>query len=77
MPWKHSKKILWWNSVFIIIGLFIWTGSTFAAVSTPSIQLPVVDFNFGEVEEGSILSHDYLVRNIGLEVLEIAEVRPG
>jgi hypothetical protein len=76
MFWRGSKNILWRCPVFII-GLFIWTVSTFAAVSTPSIQLPVVDFNFGEAEEGSILSHDYLVRNIGLEVLEIAEVRPG
>ena len=76
MPWKGSKKISWCKPIFFL-GLFIGTGSTFAAVSTPSIQIPVIDFHFGEVVEGSILSHDYLVKNIGLGVLEIAEVRPG
>lgn len=68
--------ILGWKYVFIL-GLFIGTGSAFAAVSNPSIQVPVIDFNFGEAEEDSIISHDYIVKNIGLGPLEIAEVRPG
>ena len=76
MPLRGSKIIVWLKLIFIL-GLFIWSGSIFAAVSTPSIQLPVVDYYFGEAEEGSILSHDYLVKNTGLGVLEIAEVRPG
>ena len=76
MPLLGSKILLWWKPIFIL-GLFIWPGSIFAAVSTPSIQLPVLDYYFGEAEEGSILSHDYLVKNTGLGVLEIAEVRPG
>jgi hypothetical protein len=76
MTWKGSKMVLYWKSI-LILGLFIWPGSTFAAVSTPSIQLPVNNFNFGEAEEGSIIFHEYLMKNIGKEVLEIAEVRPG
>jgi hypothetical protein len=76
MPLLGSKKILWWKPIFIL-GFFLFPGITFAAVLSPSIQLPVVDFNFGEKEEGTILSHDYLVRNTGSGVLEIADVRPG
>jgi hypothetical protein len=76
MPLPGSKKIGWWKPIFIL-GIFIFSGPTMAAVSTPSIQVPAINFNFGEAEEGSILSHDYIVKNTGLGVLEIAEVRPG
>lgn len=76
MPWPGSKIPLWLKPIFIL-GLFIWSGSTFAVVSTPSIQLPVVDYYFGEAEEGSILSHEYLVKNTGSGILEINDVRPG
>jgi hypothetical protein len=76
MPWPGSKIKVWRKPIFIL-GFFIWTGSVSAMVSTPSIQLPVTDFNFGEVEEGAILSHEYLVKNTGLGVLEIRDVRPG
>jgi hypothetical protein len=74
MPLPGSKNIWWWKPIFIL-GIFIFSGPTLAAVSTPSIQVSVPDFHFGEAEEGSILSHEYLVRNTGLGVLEIADVR--
>jgi hypothetical protein len=75
MPGRDYKLISLLNYLLILC-FFLWTGSPFATTSTPSIQLPVIDFDFGEVEEGSIISHDYLVKNIGLGVLEIIEVRP-
>jgi hypothetical protein len=71
-----SKNIWWWKPIFIL-GIFMFSGPTLAAVLAPSIQVPVIDFNYGEAEEGSILSHEYLVKNTGLGVLEIADVRPG
>jgi hypothetical protein len=76
MPWPGWKKILWWKPIFFL-GILMFSGSTLASVSTPSILLPIPDFNFGEAEEGSILTHEYLVKNTGLGVLEIADVRPG
>ncbi len=75
MPWPGSKIPLWLKPI-CILGPFIWSGSTFAVVSTPSIQLPVADYYFGEAEEGSILSHEYLVKNTGSGILEINDVRP-
>ena len=71
-----SKKIFLFK-IILVLGLFLYSGSTSASVPTPSIQLPAPDYNFGEAQEGSILSHEYLVKNTGSGVLEIAEVRPG
>jgi hypothetical protein len=69
---KNGLKIL-----PLFIGLWILSGWALAASSTPSIHLKAADFDFGEVEEGEVISHDFLVRNNGSEVLEIKEVRPG
>jgi hypothetical protein len=76
MPLMSSKIFLWWKLI-LTLGLFLWPGSTLLAIPPPSIQLPVLDFNFGEIEEGSVLSHDFLVRNTGSGILEIADVQPG
>jgi hypothetical protein len=76
MPVKGSKITWWWKPVLLLV-FCLWPGSGISAVPTPSIQLPILDFYFGETEEGSIFSHDFLVRNTGSGVLEIREVRPG
>ncbi len=58
-------------------------GST-PSLSTPServnapriiIENPVVDL--GEVMENGTVSHDFVVRNTGTELLSIEQVRPG
>ena len=65
------KKIHW-----ITIGLF-WTGLAFSNPFSPMLQIPSADFDFGEGQEGSIVSHDYLIKNTGSGIMEIKEVRPG
>ncbi len=52
-------------------------GSSFSGVLFPSIRLSETDYHFKEVEEGTILSHDYLVKNTGSATLQILDVRPG
>ena len=68
---KRLTVLLW------ILGFSLWFGLASAAGLPPYIQLIEMDYNFGTVEEGSILSHDYPVKNTGQEVLEITDVRPG
>ena len=43
----------------------------------PILQLQETNYNFGEVEEGAVVSHDFKMSNPGTEVLEIKEVKPG
>jgi hypothetical protein len=81
MPLKGSNIITrWvtrcWKPILLLI-FFVWPGWGTAAVPTPSIQIPIPDFYFGMTEEGTILSHDFLVKNTGSGVLEIRDVRPG
>jgi hypothetical protein len=66
---------------FILALLLPWVikdaESVFAEDAAPSIQVPIADFHFGEVREGTVISHDFLIRNSGTAVLEILQVRPG
>jgi len=43
----------------------------------PALHIPESSFDFGEVAEGSEVSHDFTVRNTGKEVLQINQVTPG
>lgn len=66
----------WWKPILFLV-FFVWPGWGTAEVPSPSIRLPNPDFYFGMAEEGSTLSHDFLVKNTGSVVLEIRDVRPG
>ncbi len=41
----------------------------------PAIQVKETVFSFGESKEGSIIEHDFVVRNTGKAVLNIDKVR--
>jgi hypothetical protein len=42
----------------------------------PAIHIPQNIFDFGEVAEGSKISHEFTVRNMGRATLEIQKVTP-
>lgn len=46
-------------------------------VQGPSIELPKIEFNFGEASEAGEVVHDFVVRNSGKEELQIQQVSPG
>lgn len=66
-----KNRILW------LIGGLLWVGMAFAGPLAPILEIPFPIYNFGEVEEGTIISHDYLIKNTGKGILEIKEVQPG
>jgi hypothetical protein len=45
--------------------------------SAPSLQVSEPSYDFGEVEESTVLSHAFRIKNSGTEVLEIKNVLPG
>ncbi len=69
--------INWSKKALGVLLFFLGTGLAVSAPIAPSLQAPSLDYDFGEIEEGSILSHDYLIKNTGLGILEIYQVRPG
>lgn len=44
---------------------------------SPVISVPESTYDFGEINEGGEVSHDFLIRNTGNATLDINQVRPG
>jgi hypothetical protein len=47
------------------------------AQDAPSIQIPELTFDFGEINEGTEVTHEFAVKNTGKGALQIEQVRPG
>jgi hypothetical protein len=45
--------------------------------SAPVIELDSTTYEFGKVNEGQVITHDFKVFNRGNAVLEIRQVKPG
>lgn len=48
-----------------------------APAAAPSIVIDESTFDFGTADEGSVVTHEFKVRNTGSSVLTIDQVRPG
>jgi hypothetical protein len=70
---------LWLIPFWGLIGFLLGGGPAFGAPQpqTPLLQLPIADFDFGELAEGVTVTHAFIVKNTGSEVLKIIDVRPG
>jgi hypothetical protein len=47
------------------------------ALGTPQISVPETHWEYGNVPQNGVLSHNYIVRNLGTDTLKIIQVRPG
>lgn len=85
---RKSLLILWGVVYLWIGGIDAAVGATSngvgqgsSSVSTAQNHLPRLELgeavhNFGEASEGDVVSHDFVVRNVGSEELKIYKVRP-
>jgi hypothetical protein len=64
-----------WPAPLVLVLLWVWAGVLWAG--NAQMQVPEPRFDFGEVEEGEIVSHNFKILNTGAEALHIADVRPG
>jgi hypothetical protein len=46
-------------------------------MGTGKISVPETHYDYGNVPQNSMLSHDYIIKNIGEDTLKIIQVRPG
>jgi len=63
---------------FLFLLLLVLPFSTLIlAENMPKISVPQVEWDFGKVPQGGIVSHKYWIKNSGTKVLHIIRVRPG
>jgi len=60
--------------VVVIVGLvFLYE----AQAGQPKVLIPETTWDYGYVPGGTVISHYYLVRNLGTDSLKIKSVNPG
>lgn len=51
--------------------------SAAAAKAAPAIQVPETSYDFGAVQQGKVIEHNFMIKNTGKGTLQIKQVRPG
>ncbi|HSO71495.1 MAG TPA: hypothetical protein VLR91_02480 [Thermodesulfobacteriota bacterium] len=64
-----------WPVGLVLVLIWVWAGVLWAG--NAQMQVPEPRYDFGELGESEIVSHDFKILNIGDETLQIADVRPG
>jgi hypothetical protein len=67
----------WLIFLFSCLSLLTAPGMAPADEQPPALQMAVREFDFGEVNEGSVVSHEFTVGNAGPGPLKILSVHPG
>jgi hypothetical protein len=65
---------------FLCLILVVWVGFTQAAADkevVPVIEVEGPNYEFPQVTQGDVVSHDFRVLNRGSAPLEIKSVKPG
>ena len=64
--------------VMLMAAVLIWSPPARArGTGEPSVQVPETRYNFAPVPEGTVVSHDFTVKNKGTAPLEITSVKSG
>ena len=58
-----------------IIIYFLFVSTILAQFGTPKIVPLEREFDFGDISEGEIVTHDFIIFNKGLDVLKISKVK--
>lgn len=69
------------RAVKVVLFLFlVYLAASFvsqAQAEGPKLLIPQTSFDFGYVPPQSVISHYYLVKNVGEDILKIENVKPG
>ncbi|HBC47429.1 MAG TPA: hypothetical protein DEO84_03635 [candidate division Zixibacteria bacterium] len=61
-------------ALIAILLLILWP---VLSMGSPRIFVPETHWDYGNVPQNSVLTHDYLIRNTGNDTLNIIDVKPG
>ncbi len=53
------------------------TSDAATAKQAPAIEIPHPNYDFGVIDQGKTIKHDFIVKNTGPGTLRIKQVRPG
>jgi hypothetical protein len=74
---KMRRLILPITLLLFFVSSAYATDSVSENAKTPSAMIGEKDFRFDPVVDGSTVTHDYLVKNMGESTLEISQVKTG
>ena len=60
--------------LFILVSLFICT-SVFAQFRNPKILPLETEYDFGNIKEGEVVSHNFVIFNKGTDILKIDKIK--
>jgi hypothetical protein len=70
------KRVIFFCGLLVVLMLgliFLYE----AQAGEPKMLIPETTFDFGLIPEGNVVSHHYLIKNLGTDTLKIENVRPG
>ena len=70
------KRMVFFFGVMILLTLgliFVYE----AQAEEPKVLIPETTWDFGLIPAGNVVSHYYLIKNVGGDTLKIESVRPG
>lgn len=70
---KRAVSVILFLFLVYLVGNFI----SQAQAEGPKLLIPQTMFDFGYVPPQSQISHYYLVKNVGEDILKIEKVKPG
>ena len=70
------KKLLSLIAVLLVF-LIVGSAANLASADGPKLLIPGTRFDFGYAPTSSVISHYYLVKNVGSDTLKIEKVKPG
>jgi hypothetical protein len=70
---KRAVRVVLFLFLVCLVGGFI----SQAQAEGPKLLIPQTMFDFGYVPPQSKISHYYLVKNVGEDILKIEKVKPG
>ena len=70
---KRAVKVVLFLFLVYLAGSFV----SQAQAEGPKLLIPQTSFDFGYVPPQSVISHYYMVKNVGEDILKIEKVKPG
>lgn len=70
---KRAVTVILFLFLVILVGRFV----SQAQAEGPRLLIPQTSFDFGYVPPQSVISHYYMVKNVGEDILKIEKVKPG
>ncbi len=74
---KHALMLVLTGFFLLAGGGIIATASQPQPASAPHAEFPQTEYKFDKVVDGTLITHDFKIKNTGKGTLEISKVKTG